>query len=157
MRPLFLLVALLLLPACKRTCSDPTEDFVNQHAARPPAAASTSGAVLIVAYPLDAQVRLGMTALGSSPVRVPLAVDDRAQITVSREGYVEQSFLVEGRRNRVDVELVPNVAPPPQLPGAAERPPVPVPCTPCNKAPTAPNNGKCPPGEILLYGKCDRL
>jgi hypothetical protein len=111
--------------------------------------------VTIVAYPLDAEVLSGNGSLGLSPVRLALGAGEAAQITVQRDGYLPKTLTVDSGQPRVEVVLLKS-APPPQDTALAPR------AREIGAAPSASSTGgaapaKCKPGEIVLYGKCEKI
>jgi len=83
-------------------------------ASLPPASAGTiaetpSKLVLIGTDPVDAHVTKEGTDLGTPPVALEVPVDTPVTITVSRNGFVSQTIVVDSKSPKRLVKLVPNV------------------------------------------------
>jgi hypothetical protein len=139
--------------------------------------------VTVVAYPLDAQVSRDVaspgstapafTPLGPAPAEVTLAENESAFINVTKEGYLPETIAIDGRRVRVEVTLkrvpVADAVASAQSPspitargsGSRLNPRAAPPCTPCDDAPPPPQLpqkiGPCPPGSVVMYGRCEKL
>jgi eukaryotic-like serine/threonine-protein kinase len=63
--------------------------------------------VLLGVEPVDSKVARDGKDLGSAPIAVELASDERALVTISRDGYTTRTLALDGSQPKVVVKLVP--------------------------------------------------